>query len=34
VQAVTERWIDTLPVINDEEAAPYAYAYLAQLIDA
>lgn len=27
------RWIDTLPVVNDEEAAPYAYAYLAQLID-
>jgi hypothetical protein len=27
------RWIDTLPVVNDEEAAPYAYAYLAQLVD-
>lgn len=27
------RWVDTLPVVNDEEAAPYAYAYLAQLVD-
>jgi len=27
------RWIDTLPVVNDEEAAAYAYAYLSQLID-
>jgi hypothetical protein len=27
------RWIDTLPVVNDEEAAPYSYAYLAQLVD-
>lgn len=25
-------WIDTLPITNDEEAAPYAYAYLAELI--
>ncbi|OIW26385.1 ARM repeat-containing protein [Coniochaeta ligniaria NRRL 30616] len=33
VQAVTAQWIDTLPVTNDEEAAPYAYAYLAELID-
>jgi hypothetical protein len=33
VQAVVAQWIDTLPVINDEEAAPYAYAYLAELID-
>ncbi|KAG6004336.1 hypothetical protein E4U21_001149 [Claviceps maximensis] len=32
-QAVIAQWVDTLPVINDEEAAPYAYAYLAQLID-
>jgi hypothetical protein len=32
-QAVIVQWIDTLPVVNDEEAAPYAYAYLAQLID-
>ena len=27
------RWIETLPIVNDEEAAPYSYAYLAQLID-
>jgi len=33
VQQVITQWIDTLPVTNDEEAAPYAYAYLAQLID-
>ena len=33
VQAVITQWVDTLPVINDEEAAPYAYAYLAELID-
>jgi len=26
-------WVDTLPVVNDEEAAPYAYAFLGQLID-
>jgi hypothetical protein len=32
-QEVTVQWIDTLPVVNDEEAAPYAYAFLAQLID-
>ncbi|PHH83153.1 hypothetical protein CDD83_3054 [Cordyceps sp. RAO-2017] len=33
VQAVISRWIDTLPVTNDDEAAPYAYAYLTELID-
>ncbi|GAO16723.1 hypothetical protein UVI_02002690 [Ustilaginoidea virens] len=33
VQNVIAQWLDTLPVINDEEAAPYAYAYLAELID-
>jgi hypothetical protein len=32
-QEVVENWIDTLPVVNDEEAAPYAYSFLAQLID-
>jgi len=32
VQAVITQWIDTLPITNDEEAAPYAYAYLAELI--
>ncbi len=30
---VISQWFDTLPVTNDEEAAPYAYAYLAELID-
>jgi hypothetical protein len=32
-QEVITQWLDTLPVVNDEEAAPYAYAYLATLID-
>ncbi|KAK4983443.1 importin subunit beta-3 [Elasticomyces elasticus] len=32
-QQYIEEWLKTLPVVNDEEAAPYAYAYLAQLID-
>ncbi|KAI9757641.1 MAG: hypothetical protein M4579_003366 [Chaenotheca gracillima] len=31
--SIIEHWTDTLPVINDEEAAPYAYTFLAQLID-
>lgn len=25
-------WLNTLPVVNDEEAAPYAYLFLAELI--
>lgn len=33
VQEVVPHWINTLPVINDEEAAPFAYMYLAKLID-
>ncbi|MCJ1229092.1 hypothetical protein MMC12_005757 [Toensbergia leucococca] len=33
VQEVVAHWIHTLPVINDEEAAPYAYMFLVQLID-
>ncbi|EON65239.1 hypothetical protein W97_04476 [Coniosporium apollinis CBS 100218] len=33
VQEVVNAWVDTLPVVNDEEAAPYAYSFLAQLID-
>ncbi|TVY92395.1 Importin subunit beta [Lachnellula willkommii] len=33
VQEVIVQWIETLPITNDEEAAPYAYAFLAQLID-
>ena len=32
-QGVVERWLQTLPIVNDEEAAPYAYSFLAQLID-
>lgn len=33
VQEVVALWINTLPVVNDDEAAPYAYMFLAQLID-
>jgi hypothetical protein len=33
VQSAIASWTETLPVTNDEEAAPYAYAYLAELID-
>ncbi|KAF2835817.1 ARM repeat-containing protein [Patellaria atrata CBS 101060] len=33
LQAVVQAWIETLPVVNDEEAAPYAYAFLAQLME-
>ncbi|OJD26524.1 hypothetical protein ACJ73_02092 [Blastomyces percursus] len=32
-QEVVENWFNTLPIINDEEAAPYVYSFLAQLID-
>lgn len=32
-QNVVERWIDTLPIISDEEAAPYAYSFLCELVD-
>jgi len=32
-QEIAAAWIDTLPIVNDEEATPYAYAFLAQLID-
>ena len=32
-QEVVANWIGTLPIIFDEEAAPYAYSFLAQLID-
>ncbi|KAB8292948.1 hypothetical protein EYC80_007312 [Monilinia laxa] len=32
-QEVVTAWIDTLPVVNDEEAAPYAYLFLTQLIE-
>lgn len=33
VQEVVNHWLATLPVVYDEEAAPYAYMFLAQLID-
>ena len=32
-QDVVTNWLGTLPIIFDEEAAPYAYSFLAQLID-
>lgn len=32
-QEVAANWVNTLPVTNDEEAAPYAYSFLAQLIE-
>lgn len=33
VHEVTTEWVDTLPVTNDEEAAPYAYLFLVELIE-
>ncbi|KZF24570.1 importin beta-3 subunit [Xylona heveae TC161] len=33
VQEIVNAWIDTLPIVNDEEAAPYAYSFLIQLIE-
>jgi importin-5 len=33
-QKVVEAWIETLPIVNDEEAAPYGYSFLTQLIEA
>lgn len=33
VQEVIGMWLDTLPVITDEEAAPFAYSFLSSLID-
>ncbi|CAI7587634.1 unnamed protein product [Penicillium glandicola] len=32
-QDVVANWIETLPITYDEEAAPYAYSFIAQLID-
>ncbi|KAJ5679014.1 Importin subunit beta-3 [Penicillium macrosclerotiorum] len=32
-QEIVSNWIDTLPITYDEEAAPYAYSFIAQLID-
>lgn len=31
-QELIPAWLETLPVVNDEEAAPYAYMFLAELI--
>lgn len=33
VQSVVQHWVNTLPIVNDDEAAPYAYAFLAELIE-
>lgn len=33
VQGVVQAWVSTLPIVNDDEAAPYAYSFLAELID-
>lgn len=32
-QEVVAHWLDTLPITNDEEAAPFAYSFLAELVD-
>lgn len=32
-QDVVANWLETLPITFDEEAAPYAYSFIAQLID-
>lgn len=32
-EIIVENWINTLPITNDEEAGPYAYAFAATLID-
>ncbi|KAG8529160.1 uncharacterized protein KY384_005795 [Bacidia gigantensis] len=33
LQEVLQHWLQTLPVVNDEEAAPYSYMFLASLIE-
>lgn len=33
VPEVVAHWLDTLPITNDEEAAPFAYSFLAELIE-
>jgi hypothetical protein len=30
---VATAWVDTLPIVNDEEAAPFSYSFLAKLIE-
>lgn len=32
-EQIIDPWLDTLPIVNDEEAAPYAYSFVAQLIE-
>lgn len=32
-QGVVGGWLETLPVVNDEEAAPFAYSFLAELVE-
>ena len=32
-QTAIAHWVETLPVVNDDEAAPYAYMFLASLIE-
>lgn len=32
-QSVVSHWLDTLPIVNDEEAAPFAYSFLAELVE-
>lgn len=32
-QSVVNNWVQTLPIVNDEEAAPYAYMFLVHLIE-
>lgn len=33
VNAIAEHWVETLPIVNDTEVAPYAYTFLARLIE-
>ncbi|KAI9823298.1 MAG: hypothetical protein M1832_002522 [Thelocarpon impressellum] len=33
MQDVVAAWVDTLPIVNDDEAAPFAYSFLANLIE-
>jgi hypothetical protein len=32
-QEIVNNWIETLPITYDEEAAPYAYSFIVQLVD-
>jgi len=33
IEAVISSWLDTLPVVNDEEEAPHAYNILTDLVE-